>query len=124
MIFYTTGKGTYKGGEVGAIVETDEATGRVLIEKGYLSKTNPLKPKTAKEEPPVVIESELTLTAEPGTPPLITHKEEFELVSKKLLKRQANNEKAKAKAREKTRLKREAKAAEAEKAKKSKTVIF
>ena len=124
MIFYTTGKGTYKGGEVGAIVETDEATGRVLIEKGYLSKSNPLKQKSAKEELPVVIENELTLNAEPGTPPFITHKEEVELVSKKLLKRKENNEKLKAASKARTKAKLEAKAAEAEKAKKSKAVIF
>jgi hypothetical protein len=42
MIYYSTGKGTYKRGEVGVAVETDDATAQVLIKKGYLTDVNPL----------------------------------------------------------------------------------
>lgn len=37
MIYYSTGKGTYKRGAIGVAVEVDEATAKVLIKKGYLT---------------------------------------------------------------------------------------
>ena len=53
MIYYSTGKGTYKRGEVGVAVETDEATAKILIEKGYLKEfSTPIK-KVIEEQPKV-----------------------------------------------------------------------
>jgi hypothetical protein len=53
MIYYSTGKGTYKRGEVGAAVETDEATAKVLIEKGYLTESNKIVETEVKNEPEI-----------------------------------------------------------------------
>lgn len=42
-MYYTTGKGTYRRGEVGVAVEIDDATAKVLIEKGYLTEKKDAK---------------------------------------------------------------------------------
>jgi hypothetical protein len=60
MIYYTTGKGTYKSGEVGAIVETDERTGSLLVSKGFLSIDNP---KNKIVNPVEVVVPEVNLSA-------------------------------------------------------------
>ena len=53
MIYYSTGKGTYKRGEVGVAVETDEATAKILIEKGYLKEGKAPIQKVIEEQPKV-----------------------------------------------------------------------
>lgn len=56
MTYYSTGKGTYKCGEVGVAVETDEATAKVLIKKGYLTES-----KTANKIVEAKVEADIPI---------------------------------------------------------------
>lgn len=113
MKFYTTGKGTYKRGEVGAIVETDEATGRVLMERGYLTLTNPIQPKP--QEPAIdIVEDNFESDGLEEYIQLISHEQEFEVLPVSVVKAKQRKERAKQKAIEKAKEMKEKKALEAE----------
>jgi len=67
MIYYSTGKGTYKRGAIGVAVEADEATAKILIKKGYLteSKAEVKESKVENSETVETVEEIIEIKSKP-----------------------------------------------------------